>query len=101
MNHPYAQPRREPAPDAGRGTRALCRVVPDKSVFFPRLGAVGLQDVATAKAICSSCPILASCREDSLRLNPSDGVFGGMTPQERRRERVARARAAKREQVAA
>lgn len=53
--------------------------------------------IARAKAVCTSCPVVTACRAFALA-NAVDGVWGGMTEGERR---VVRAREQKRELAAA
>ena len=56
---------------------ALCAEVgPD--LFFPDDGA----SARPAKSICADCPVAAQCLE--LGMTVSDGIFGGLTPKERR-----------------
>jgi hypothetical protein len=66
--------------------RAACREV-DPELFFPTAesGTVWQAQVAAAKAVCAGCPVRAECLAWALQALP-DGVAGGMTPQERRRE---------------
>ena len=61
---------------------ALCAEVgPD--LFLPEDGA----SAGPAKSICAECPVIAQCLE--LGMKVSDGIFGGLTPKERRRLRKA------------
>jgi hypothetical protein len=39
-------------------------------------------EIATAKAICATCPVSKQCL--SAGLNEAWGIWGGLTPQERR-----------------
>jgi WhiB family transcriptional regulator, redox-sensing transcriptional regulator len=59
--------------------RALCAQT-DPDEFFPELGGSG----RAAKRICARCEVRAECRDDALATNERFGVWGGMTPQERR-----------------
>ncbi|MBB5167148.1 WhiB family transcriptional regulator [Mycobacterium sp. AZCC_0083] len=43
----------------------------------------------TAKAMCLTCPVLDTCRDWALTNDEDWGVWGGMTPQERREDRAA------------
>lgn len=47
------------------------------------------EDIATAKSICGSCPVLAECRKRSVDLDPppSSGVWAGMDLRELARVR--------------
>jgi WhiB family redox-sensing transcriptional regulator len=37
-----------------------------------------------AKALCTQCPIRAACAEHAIRRGETDGIWGGLTPAERR-----------------
>jgi WhiB family redox-sensing transcriptional regulator len=41
-------------------------------------------EIAMAKSICSACDIRAMCLETALAFKEPEGVWGGMTPSERR-----------------
>ncbi|MEV0581684.1 WhiB family transcriptional regulator [Nonomuraea sp. NPDC050310] len=64
--------------------RGACRSS-DPELFFP-LAPSRLQEVQ-AKAVCGRCPVLTECREYALRAGESEGIWGGLTPDERRRLR--------------
>lgn len=91
MNHQS----RPPGPDSDDWrARAACRRAPDTSCFFPVRGSNAPLQTATAKAICSACPVIEQCRADAVANNIEFGVFGGTTPHERRAlRRAARTRA--------
>ncbi|MFI6918443.1 WhiB family transcriptional regulator [Nonomuraea spiralis] len=57
----------------------------DPDLFFP-LAPSPLQE-ARAKAVCALCPVIAECRSYALRAGETEGIWGGLTPQERRRTR--------------
>lgn len=40
--------------------------------------------VAKAKAFCASCPMTKECLKMALDNNEEYGIFGGMTPKERK-----------------
>lgn len=71
---------------------AACRAIPVE-LFFP-----ALEDAADeAKEICDACHVREPCLEFALAAGERFGVWGGLTPQERRSllaRRRARARAA-------
>jgi WhiB family redox-sensing transcriptional regulator len=69
--------------------RASCAGV-DTAVFFPDEPGENKVRYDVAKAFCALCPVVAACREWALAEMPSDGVFGGLTPLERRRARRQR-----------
>lgn len=65
---------------------ACCEPGVDPELFFP-LGESGpaARQIADAKAICAQCPVAAQCRDWALRTGEPDGIWGGTTPEERRR----------------
>jgi len=68
---------------------AACREHPELS-WFPAPG----EDLAAAKAVCESCLVVAECRSWSLAQGPElQGIWGGLSGQERRRRRRPAARA--------
>ena len=68
--------------------RAACRSV-DPEVFFPTAvaGPEFEAQVSVAKAVCAGCPVLTECLTWALAAL-SDGIAGGMTEHERRREQA-------------
>lgn len=55
----------------------------DPEIFFPNpADRAGIQ---AAKVICASCPVRAICREEALENRESDGVWGGLDEDQRRR----------------
>jgi WhiB family transcriptional regulator, redox-sensing transcriptional regulator len=69
--------------------RALCSDV-DGDLFFPEKG----MQARTAKKVCAACPVRAECLEYALKHGVEDGIWGGLSPEERaalRRERRAAA----------
>ena len=75
-------------PDADWRAVAACRHA-DPGTFFPPSDLFSNR----AKLICSTCPVREQCLAWAIATRQSDGIWGGMTPKERRRT----ARAAKRE----
>lgn len=70
----------------------------DTERFFP-LGTTGpaLDQVEAAKAVCRQCPVVTQCLEWALVNNQQDGVWGGLSEDQRRtlrrsRQRIRRAR---------
>jgi WhiB family transcriptional regulator, redox-sensing transcriptional regulator len=57
------------------------------ALFYPLAGQNALADAA--KLVCAQCPVLEDCLADALRMPVTAdwGVRGGMTEQERQRER--------------
>jgi WhiB family redox-sensing transcriptional regulator len=69
--------------------RAACRSV-DADLFFP-VGATGLaiEQIDSAKAVCTMCPVMDECLEYALATNQDSGVWGGRSEEERRALRRA------------
>ena len=67
----------------------------DPDLFFP-ISSTGpaLGQVARAKAVCTGCPVRCDCLRYALAAGPLQGVWGGLTEEERRllRQREAKAR---------
>ncbi|MFI0417822.1 WhiB family transcriptional regulator [Spongiactinospora sp. 9N601] len=75
---------REASGEIGWARRGACRSS-DPELFFPP--APSLDQETRAKAVCGRCPVMAECRAYALRAGEREGIWGGMTPQERRRSR--------------
>ena len=62
----------------------------DPDLFFP-VGTTGpaLEQIATAKAVCDSCPAQGPCLEFALMTNQDSGIWGGTSEEERRKLRKA------------
>jgi hypothetical protein len=60
--------------------RAVC-VNTDSEIFFSEEPS----EIALAKSICGECPIATQCAEWAAK-NAEYGVFGGLTPEERRQK---------------
>ena len=66
----------------------------DIGIFFPDYGG-GEKAFAQAKKVCESCPVIAECLDRQLELESFEdqwGMFGGMTPRERKKIRNRRDR---------
>lgn len=59
---------------------ALCAQVDQKS-FYPEKGG----STAPAKAVCRRCPVQTACLEYAIANDEPHGVWGGMSPKQRRR----------------
>ena len=46
----------------------------DPAVFFPG----SLEQLATAQAVCNTCPLTEQCLAGALAVGTSDGVWGGV-----------------------
>ena len=74
---------------------ALCRDT-DPELFFP-VGTTGsaLTQIERAKQVCGQCAVRVDCLDFALSTNQDSGVWGGLSEEERRvirRARAARAR---------
>lgn len=60
----------------------------DPEIFFP-LGEIGpgAGQIAAARAVCARCPVVSQCLDWALRAGEPAGIWGGTTPDERRRLR--------------
>ncbi|MDQ3940938.1 MAG: WhiB family transcriptional regulator [Actinomycetota bacterium] len=78
--------------------RAACKQVPVQ-LFFPPAE----QEADEAKMVCAMCEVRQPCLEFAIEAGERFGVWGGLTPQERRSlvaKRRSRARAAAADEVA-
>ena len=62
--------------------QAACRGC-DPDIWFPTRG----KDVHQAKTICAECPVIGQCRSWAIFYGERQGVWGGLTGNERRRAR--------------
>jgi WhiB family transcriptional regulator, redox-sensing transcriptional regulator len=74
--------------------RAACKG-PQSELFFAPNHLERKEDrharEAAAKAICSSCPVLAQCRDYALMVREPHGIWGGLNEYERRQLLARRA----------
>jgi WhiB family transcriptional regulator, redox-sensing transcriptional regulator len=59
-----------------------CRGI-DPSTFFPSNRSRRANDEARAKAVCSTCAVVAQCRQYAIDAAEPYGIWGGLTPFER------------------
>ena len=59
--------------------QAMCSLE-NSEIFFSGLAS----RVAKAKAICSACPVQKQCLDFAISNNIEEGIFGGLTPNERK-----------------
>jgi WhiB family redox-sensing transcriptional regulator len=76
--------------------RAAC-LNEDPELFFP-IGNTGpaLIQIEEAKAVCRRCEVIGDCLSWAIESGKEDGVWGGLSADERRalKRRIARARRA-------
>ena len=58
----------------------------DPDLFFPA-GAVGARQADKARRICAGCRVRRECLQFAMDAGEEYGVWGGTTPEERRRAR--------------
>ena len=66
--------------------QAACRGT-DTEIFFP----ANADEEAEALSICATCPVRAQCLDYAIRNRETYGIWGGTTPEQRRRIRRERA----------
>ncbi|MFD6517037.1 WhiB family transcriptional regulator [Rhodococcus sp. NPDC060176] len=59
----------------------------DPELFFPETYSSAATNMA--KRICWKCPVRDACREHAVMTTEPHGIWGGTTPYERRKIRVA------------
>lgn len=60
----------------------------DTNLFYPPKHL----KATAAKQVCARCPVATQCLEYALDMNDMNGVWGGMSPEERKEIRRARNR---------
>lgn len=60
--------------------QGLCAQV-GGDMWYPELG----DPHKPAKRVCAKCDVIEECREYALRTRQTDGVWGGLSPRERRK----------------
>jgi len=61
----------------------------DINVFFPdERGAAVRRMRRLAKSICALCVVQTQCLNYALTTRQTEGIWGGLTPEERRRKRA-------------
>ena len=75
-------------------TEARCRTE-DPELFFP-VGNTGpaVDQIEQAKAVCRECKVTSNCLEYAIKENQDNGVWGGLSEDERKslKRKYARAR---------
>ncbi|CAB4344044.1 MAG: WhiB family transcriptional regulator [Actinobacteria bacterium] len=64
---------------------AACRGMDSEVFFHPERERGSSRDnrIASAKAVCASCPVIKVCGEHALKVREPYGVWGGMSEEER------------------
>lgn len=63
---------------------ASCQNDPDPDLWFRGAEVVRPADREAAIAICSTCRVQTACLNFALTENLTDGIFGGLLPEQRR-----------------
>ena len=66
---------------------AACRHEDPELFFPPGRGEAAVDQIAAAKDVCARCPVRRECLEFAMVHRQRDGIWGGLTDQERRRHR--------------
>jgi WhiB family redox-sensing transcriptional regulator len=79
------------APDTGERARhwsddAVCKGYDWPDTFFPKTytGADLSFVVPAARELCNRCPVRGECLSHALTYDEREGIWGGLTPDERR-----------------
>lgn len=67
---------------------AACSDHRHPQLWFPDRG----ESMGPARAVCATCPVESDCLAYALRWNIQHGIWGGRSPQERRRLRAGAGR---------
>lgn len=71
---------------------AACKNCEDPDLFFPRNGTTEPRNGEAVK-ICRECPVWEQCRQWGFDMNDEFAILGGMTSNQRSRERNKRKKA--------
>jgi len=74
----------------GPGERTPC--YKRSSLFMPANAKISKADCRAAKDLCLMCPVREGCAEHALRTGEPEGIWGGLTPKERKAVAVRRSR---------
>ena len=83
---PHA-PHRATVREAPDWSRAACRGL-SPALFFAELGDTPTA-LSEARAVCATCPIRVECLDYAVGNGERWGIWGGLTPRERRAGRLA------------
>ena len=83
--------------------RGICRTSDNPDLWFPNK--IPSVEATIAKDICQACPVRHACLEESLQIEGTSGIWGGLDDEERkvlqRRRRQNAWRASRRDIAAA
>ncbi len=85
MNHASAAA--QSPPGVAWQARGACQAV-EPDLFFPLSEAsASAAEIASAKAVCASCPVRPECLRFAMTTRQPHGIWGGLTEHERARLR--------------
>jgi WhiB family redox-sensing transcriptional regulator len=64
--------------------RGVCAQI-GGDVWYPEIG----ESKVTAKRMCARCDVIQQCAEYAIKTRQQEGVWGGMSPRERRKKWAA------------
>ena len=69
--------------------QAACRGSDPNLWFHPGgRGVPASETYAAARLVCGECPVKADCLEHAIVAGETEGMWGGLTPKERRRSKL-------------
>lgn len=65
--------------------QGACQSLPTEMFFHPdgERGPRRAHRIATAKAVCATCPVIEACRNHALAVQEPYGIWGGLSEDER------------------
>jgi WhiB family redox-sensing transcriptional regulator len=72
--------------------KAACAGMPTDDFFPVESTGRALDQIARVKTVCAACPVRVQCLDYALNTGQNDGVWGGMSEDERRTEHRRRQR---------
>lgn len=61
-----------------------CSSYPELFFYEPYSGLTPAESIEAAKALCADCPLKAECLQVALETKRNVGIWGGLTPEERK-----------------
>lgn len=84
-----------PIPLGAWRDKAKCAGIKEPDFFFPTEYTRNSREtewVRDVRTFCIDCPVAAECLDEAIRNGDNDGMYGGLTPKERREIRRTRRR---------
>lgn len=61
-----------------------CSSYPELFFYEPYAGLTPEESIVAAKALCDECPLKVECLQVALQTKRNVGIWGGLTPEERK-----------------